>query len=63
MKIVVYNSSDQYALSRGEIELIKRMLPTAMWAGIREARGARRSCGRMGARVLNALASRPRKPA
>lgn len=36
MKIVVYNSSDQYALSRSEVECIERTLPPAMWSGIRE---------------------------
>lgn len=36
MKIVVYNSYDQYALSRKEVELIHEALPKDYWAKIKE---------------------------
>lgn len=36
MKIVVYNSYEQYALSRAEIETIRDVLPVLCWARIRE---------------------------
>jgi hypothetical protein len=36
MKIVVYNSYDQYALSRNEIELLQEVLPKQFWAKIKE---------------------------
>jgi hypothetical protein len=36
MKIVVYNSHDQYALSRKEVELIREVLPNDYWAKIKE---------------------------
>jgi hypothetical protein len=36
MKIVIYNSPDQYALSRAELEIIKSTLPRELWARIDE---------------------------
>lgn len=36
MKIVVYNHSDQYALSRKQVEAIHSALPSALWANITE---------------------------
>jgi hypothetical protein len=36
MKIVVYNSHDQYAISRKEVELIYEVLPKNYWARIKE---------------------------
>lgn len=36
MKIVVYNSSDQYALSRAEVETLETVLPKEFWAKIGE---------------------------
>ena len=36
MKIVVYNSSDQFALSRKQIEKIKEVLPNEYFAPIQE---------------------------
>lgn len=36
MKIVVYNHSDQYALSRKQVEAIYSVLPSAFWVKIAE---------------------------
>ena len=36
MKIVVYNSYGQYALSRAELEAVLESLPRPSWAGIQE---------------------------
>lgn len=36
MKIVVYNHSDQYALSRKQVETIHSVLPSALWVKIAE---------------------------
>ena len=36
MKIVVYNTSDQYALSRSEVEALKTVLPKEYWAKVGE---------------------------
>lgn len=36
MKIVVYNSYDQYALSRAEVEAIRKELPTECWSRVHE---------------------------
>lgn len=36
MKIVVYNHSDQYALSRKQVEAIRSVLPSTLWARIEE---------------------------
>lgn len=36
MKIVVYNHSDQFALSRKQVEAIRSVLPSALWARVAE---------------------------
>ena len=36
MKIVVYNSYEQYALSRTEVEIIREVLPLKAWARVRK---------------------------
>jgi hypothetical protein len=36
VKIVVYNSYGQYALSRAEIEAIRKIVPSECWSGIEE---------------------------
>lgn len=36
MKIVVYNHSDQYALSRKQVEAIHSVLPSTLWVRIEE---------------------------
>jgi hypothetical protein len=36
MKIIVYNHSDQYALSRKQVEAIRAVLPSVLWARIAE---------------------------
>lgn len=36
MKIVVYNSHDQYALSRAEVEALRSVLPSEVWSRVRE---------------------------
>lgn len=36
MKTVVYNHSDQYALSRKQVEAIHSVLPSTLWARIEE---------------------------
>ena len=36
MKIRVYNSYDQYALSRAEVETLRAVLPKEYWSKIRE---------------------------
>ena len=36
MKIIVYNTSDQYALSRAEIKALEMVLPKEYWARIEE---------------------------
>jgi hypothetical protein len=41
VKIVIYNSHSQYALSRAEIEAIRNVLPTVCWAGIEQLHIAR----------------------
>jgi len=36
MKIVIYNSYDQYALSRAEVEALRKVLPAEYWSRIHE---------------------------
>ena len=36
MKIVVYNHTDQYALSRRQVEIVRALLPDALWSKISE---------------------------
>jgi hypothetical protein len=36
MKLVVYNSHEQYAVSRAELETIRKVLPVAYWSRIHE---------------------------
>jgi hypothetical protein len=36
MKVVVYNSYDQYALSRAEVEAIRKELPAECWSRVHE---------------------------
>lgn len=36
MKIIVYNTTDQYALSRAEIETLRTVLPKEYWAKVSE---------------------------
>ena len=37
MKIVVYNSHGQYAISRAELEALHSLLPKKLWASVNEA--------------------------